>query len=136
MTINDPISANTGELVVEIASIDDVPGKLYVMLDSGFIDNIKSPKSLRNTMFLIYLDGRNDALNVAQHDPTHVAVGTLHTYEGFFGNGNTRIKLKLEGEQLRVFAGTSANVEVVPVYSAFTHINRAIYALTPKIMLD
>ena len=32
--------------------------------------------------------------------------------------------------------GTSANDELVPIYSAFTHINSAIYALTPKIMLD
>eukprot|EP01043_Picozoa_sp_COSAG02_P057893 COSAG02_NODE_7111_length_3179_cov_2.701299_2_plen_57_part_00 len=32
--------------------------------------------------------------------------------------------------------GTSANDELVPVYSAFTHTNSAIYALTPKYMLD
>ena len=87
-------------------------------------------------MFLVYLDGRNDSVNVAQHDPRLSALISLHTYEGFFDNGNTRIKLKLEGEQLSVFVGTSADDELVPIYSAFTHINSAIYALTPKIMLD
>ena len=40
---NDPISANTGVLLVNVADKASVgkTGKLFVMLDNTFIDNIK-----------------------------------------------------------------------------------------------
>ena len=114
ISMNPPISANTGELVVSFTETD-VKKKLVIQLNTDAIVNTSS--NTKNTMFLLYLDVTSDQLTVAQHNPKRNLVETLQVYNGFFANGHTSIKLKLEGEQLSAFVGTAADDENTPLYA-------------------
>eukprot|EP01046_Picozoa_sp_COSAG06_P029479 COSAG06_NODE_2734_length_6368_cov_44.250439_11_plen_112_part_00 len=69
--------------------------------------------------------------------PETTKLETIHVSSAvFFAADHTHIKVKLEGEKLSVFVGTSGDEENTTVFNAFTHINSAIYALFPKITVD
>ena len=109
--LHDPISANTGELVLSVVDRESVGGKLFIMLNNDTIVNTKE-MTLKHTMFLVSLNAGNDTLSVSQHDPNVTEIGKLHVYDDFFENGNTHIKIKLEGEQLSVFVGRNLYVSL------------------------
>ena len=137
LSLKQPISANTGEILVSVASKDNLTGKLVILLDTDAVTNPTSSVSMKHSMFGVQLDARTDSMTILQHNPETTKLETIHVSSAvFFAADHTHIKVKLEGEKLSVFVGTSGDEENTTVFNAFTHINSAIYALFPKITVD